>query len=829
MPPITPTSMSVPTSAPIAAAPVPRRRRYVILALELILFGVMPMLLALRALGLADIDFSVPMHYSGADDDWQLVLTKMVRDTGWFLTSPFMGAPDIAHWNYHSAAQTSSLHSMIMGVMSWFINDAVRIQQTYYLLNFAFISLSAYTACRLLGLARFAAGSIAYLFAFTSFRIHMDFYAFLANYAAVPLAFVPVLWILIGKYATISDGGPRALFGSRSFWISIVFLVLVTLSDGYYAFFTLLMLAFAIVVRMGLGDHRRPVRLLAPVLFLATVITLALAMTLPLKAYQKTHVDEFFPDGVEDSALIKHDYEAEVYSSSLKLMIAPMQSHRVPMLANLGKKMVKSNDMARKFPVIVPIVSLGSICTLLLLIGLVAGPIILLRTSNGRQLQETNRSNEARIALAAGALAYFIFLCSVAGGVGSLVALIYPTIRAYDRFPLFLIFTLLIGAGALATGWVRHAVHSRLKLAYVAATVVTVIGLADQIPGGFSRSNHAVEERFVAERTLVHSIEHQLPIGTMVYQYPHSQYLSDNKYYGWGSFAHLRLYIHSEKLRWSNGASKNSAVETWHDKTASLPTPRFLDEITAAGFRAMIIDRTVIKGKEYDDLKAVLVARGLQVQEDSASELAWLRLPDPGYQVTYDARFDNIDSISIHDRAALSSVHLPRMIDGVALGAALAAAPATGSATMITRSATPGVFKNTQQADRGMGTTQIKPLTDMAGALRCAVAPGASATAVVSIDNKSSFDWQFGTGRLPFKLGAHIRAADDAVVRFDDGMRMAPGNWFVPAHGSIDVSIPFASISRAGLPDKPGMRVEFAVVQDGYAWFDQLRCQLPLP
>jgi hypothetical protein len=133
----------------------------------------------------------------------------------------------------------------------------------------------------------------------------MDFYAFLANYAAVPLAFVPVLWVLTGRYAAITAAGPGALFRSRSFWASMFFLVLVTLSDGYYAFFTLLMLAFATVVRMGLGDLRRPAQLLAPIVFILTVVTLALAMTLPLKSYQRANVDEFFPDGKEDSTLLK--------------------------------------------------------------------------------------------------------------------------------------------------------------------------------------------------------------------------------------------------------------------------------------------------------------------------------------------------------------------------------------------------------------------------------------------------------------------------------------------------------------------------------------------
>jgi hypothetical protein len=822
------TSASISTSISAGKVLVPRRRRYAILAIELIVMGVLPVLLALRVFSLFHWDLSVPLAYNGSDDDWQLVLTKMVRDTGWFLTSPYMGAPDIAHWNYHSAAQTSSLHSIIMRVMSWFINDAVRIQQTYYLLNFALISLSSYAACRMLGLARFASGSIGYLFAFTSLRLGWAFYAFLSNYAAVPLAFVPVIWILTGEYAAVSAGGMGALLRSRKFWAGLLFLILVTLSDGYYAFFTLLMLGFATVVRCGLGDLRQPVRLLAPVLFLGALMAVALGMTIPLKSYEKAHLDEFFIDGKLDSTLSKHNYEAEVYSSSLKLMIAPQVSHRIPILANLGKMMVDSSDQARKFPTIRPIASLGSICSLLLLVGIIAGPIMLLRRPANRQVPAPPFSTNFNVALAAGALGYFIFLCSISGGIGSLVALVYPTIRAYERFPLFLAFALLVGTGSLVSAWVSGAARPRWLLAYGAAAVLAMVGVLDQTPNDLNRGDPVVAKRFLAERKLVHEIERQLPAGSMVYQYPHSQYLHDNPYYGWGSFAHLRLYLHSEKLRWSNGASKNSPVETWHDRTAAMPTNRLLDEIAAVGFHAMVIDRTVMKVSQYQQLKEELIERGLQVQEDSASNLAWLRLPDTGYRVVYDARFDNIDRITIRNPATFSGKHLPLMIHGNALRVALTSVPVSGNEATIIRSVTPAVFLPAP-SNRGMGARPVIPLTDLAGALRCTMAPGTTAQALVTIDNQSGFDWKFGSGSVPLKMGVHIRGADNAMLRFDDGYRIKPGMWLVPAHDSVAFTVPLADISHTGLPAADGMFAEFGILQEGHAWFDQLSCQLPLP
>lgn len=811
-------------------------RRLSLIALEVFVVAILPVLVAMKVLGLWDWDLSIPLVYSNADDIWQLVLTKMVRDTGWILENPFLGAPDIAHWQYHSAAQTSSLHSIVMRAMSLFIDDAVKIQQVYYVLNFSLISISAYLACRLLGVARFAAGAIGFLFAFTSFRIGWMFYAFLANYAAVPLAFVPVFWTITGEYAKLGASAQttgaalKLLSRSPKFWAGLLFSLLVTLSDGYYAFFTLLILAFAICVRTALGDLRRPVRLLAPLVFIFAIISLALSMTAPLKAYQRAHVSEFSPGGKEDPALVKHPMEAEVYSSSLKLMLAPITEHRVAAMAELGKTMVASSDAARKFPVGKPIVSLGSIGGILLIVVLVLLPILALRHMAPSSAQNPTWLGRLDPTVwAAIGLSYFLFLCSISGGVGTLVALIYPTIRAYDRLALFLMFALFVGAGAAATSMLRGAAKTGLIIALVAAAALTVVGLYDQIPYNAQKGDQAKRTKYLAERSFVRGIEHQLPPGAMVYQYPHSQYLSDSKYYGWGSFLHLRLYLHSEKLRWSNGGSKNSGIEIWHDKIAGLPIDKLVDEIEAAGFRGFVIDRAVVPLPEYQAVKAALAARGMVLVEDAASALAFAKVKDPGYQVVYEPDFGNVSRLRISDVARTRAAKLPRMINSPALNAYLDKA---GTAVELDRAGNPQLFLSSLAAERGMGVAPILPLTDMAGALRCDLAPrsandGPGDAMVLTISNRSAFDWKFDGGRMPLKVGVHMRTASGEMLRWDDGYRLAV-DAYVPSGGQTQVRVPLRGVSRAGLGHEKDMVAEFGVVQDGHAWFDNLRCQLAL-
>ncbi|MDD5461557.1 MAG: GtrA family protein [Methylococcales bacterium] len=694
--------------------------------IELGIVGLVPLILAMSVLGLWHRDLSIPFVYSGSDDVWQLILTKVLKDTGWILDNPFLGAPDIAHWHFNAAVQTSALHSILMLALSQFIDDAVKLQQIYYILNFSLISITSYLACRLLGIARFAAASIAVLFSFTSFRIGWIFYAYLANYFTVPLALVPIFWILTGELGKFFPkeqplhSGIKSLLRSGKFWISFFCVLLVTLSDGYYAFFTLLLLGFATAMRAIYGDIMTPARLLAPVLLITTLILVALVVSLPISTYQHAHPAELYPDGKADPTLFKRPFEAEVYSTSLKLLVAPIPEHHIKNLGQLGQRMVDNANAARKIPTGLS-VSLGTIGSVLLLACFAVLAMLALHQAspNSRKTKFPDFLNNNPILWAAVILSVFIFLCSTSGGTRALIALIYPTIWAYDRFPLFLIFCLFAGAGAIATALVRDTTRSKFTIAVGITLALTVAGLYDQIPFNAAKGNAQTHDKFLAERSFIHHIESMLPAGAMVYQYPHSQYLSDSKYYGWGSFSHLRLYLHSTDLRWSNGASKNSPVENWHERIAGLPITDLITEVEAAGFQGLVIDRSVVPGDEYQKVRAALANQGLEILEDAPGSLAFARLKDPGFRIVYDPAFREAERLVITDQSRLTQSIVPSLISKPALQKFLAQKQSASFPLAIERALNPGIFKRAELLSREAGEKAIQPLEAMKGQMLC--------------------------------------------------------------------------------------------------------------
>lgn len=817
----------------------------------LVLFtALFTLLLGMNVLDVFHHDLSVPLFYNFGDAAWQLSLTKLLRDTGWILTNPFLGAPDVAHLHQNSAAQTSALHSVIMLGMSYFIDDAVKIQQIYYLLNFPIIALTSYLTCRLLKLHPVAAAAVGIIFAFTTFRFNYIIYAFLPNYATIPLAILPVIWVGLGDFArrTIasqdveaSTGTVHRRFPRWQFLGGLLCVVLVTASDGYYAFFTLLLLGVATAIRMLSGDALKPIALAAPLSFIAVLVGTSFLLGLPLTRYQANNHHEFYVDGTLDPTLVKHPFESEVYSSSLKLLLSPIANHRIPILGEIGHKIIQTSEAARKYQLGdhsgVQLGTLGALIFVAVLIYLMT-PALRTEGHASRKLGWLAGDRFVNLLVS---LILFVFLCSIVGGIGSLVGLVFPTIRAYSRFPLFLIFLLLLLAGHVSTRLIDSAAHARRKWIFAGIAIIVGVSLYDQIPRVADNIDEKKLQSFIAERNFVSHIESVLPPGAMVYQYPYSDYLIMSKYYGWGSFAGQRLYIHSKSLHWSGGGAKNSYVENWDLRIAQLPVSGLLNEIGGVGFAAMVIDRTVVGDAEFAQLVQGFAARGVTVSDDPASHFAFARFNDNGFRFEYEPNYINASRLVITDRKKLNMSALPDLVDRTALADFLSRQSADQQYFALDRASHQNLFLDGMAQMRGGGEARLPSDAGLKGAINCSLVHsqnGNSGTIAIDLQNKSEFDWKLGVGQYPLSIGVHLVDANGTQLRWDDGTRIPPlnthgmfgsGTEVIKAESSREFNFPISALNTDGL-QAAGTKFDavFEVVQDGNAWFKDVSCKVSL-
>lgn len=774
-------------------------------------------------------DLSVPWNYPFPtfDEMWQLHLTKSVLDNGWILQNQYLGAPDVAKWYINPAPQTSSLHSALLWLLGFFIKDAVQAQQVYYLLNFPLIAASTYVAARVLRLGRVPAMLVAALFAFLSYRFNYQYYSYLPNYFCIPLALIPVYWTMMGRYADEADARTslRRLLRSRTFWVGAGCIALVALSDGYYAFFTLLFLGFAVGARVLRGDWRKPRRLLAPVVLIMVLIGLASAMMLPLKEYQRTHHEEFYPGGVLDPSMVKHPFEAELYSTSLKLLVAPLPgAHRIPLFGEIGNKLLASSNEIRKHAqgVVVPLGVLAS-GLLFLCFALIAAQATGWTMSLGCGDTDGYLLRLVWISLALSLLA---FLCAIEGGLGTLIAFVYPSIRAYERMGVFLILVLYLGAAAAATAFIRGAPTDKARLVRIGLVMaIALLAHLDQIPANTWRGKEEDRVRFLAERAFVHKVEASLPAGAMVYNYPYSQYLSDSPYYGWGAYGHIRLYMHSHALRWSNGSGKNTAVDSWHARQAGQAPERLLAEMAAVGFRGVVVDRMVVGDEEYERFKRAAEQVGAGAPyEDASSRQAFFTLPDPGYRLSYDARFESPASLVVYNRKAFEVDRaFPAELRPQDIAQILANQPGTGE-VRITPQQYPDAFRDPAKLMQGAGTKAID-MTKLEGALQCM--PDEHGNVALTLRNGSDFPWALNAGNLPLTIGVNLEAADGSILVWDQGLRVSD-RVRLDEGKVLKLSFPMSTIKEHALTAAGGKPVfaRFALLQEGNAWSNTIECKV---
>ena len=814
------------------------------IAFPLILVGIGPLILGLYLLGAYTWDFTVPISYGLHDDLYQLVIAKGLIDNGWIFINDYLGAPGISDWHFHAAAQTSALHSIIMKFISIFVNNSITVVHVYYFLNFSLISLSTYYAFRLAKVDRWLSVSAGYIFAFLFFRVSGGYgVLFLSSYFMVPLSALVVYWSAIGLYtkdtstqinknSSISIKNIKLLVTSKKVLFSIAVVILTTLSDGYYAFFTILLLLFVSLLVVVNEKTRNKINFVMPLFFSFIMLSVALALSYPIEKYKNDHYSEFHINGKESPATVKHPFEAEVYSTSLKLMLSPSSAHRNLTLQNLGKKIIETSKQSRKYlgnDQWMPLGMLGTIFMLLTFTFLLSNKIKVNNSLN-RDFDDDSTQKLKILAI----LTFFILLSSIYGGIGTMTALVFPTIRAYDRFTIYLFFYIMLAAYYFLT--IKLSKKRKGSGIYILVVLlVTSFTIWDQTPYHTSKHMRVVNEegklinnvnleveRFLAEREIISELESVLPIGATVYQYPFSQFLDNNQYYGQGASAHMRAYLHSKKIHWSNGASRRSPVDIFHHDLSEKSIHNLLELLPIYGFQAILIDRHVLKDHQYLEVKnAVADVFKKEVSNNESAKMAYIVLPSYGFTLTLDEDFKYPRYLNIIDSKKIDYLKLPSYISKDSLRAILA--KYTNSKDLkIDLALTSGLLdKDILDAGTVSFNTPLNVpslLGDIATDIQeIKLSKTENNKIILEVKNNSTFDWKLNSGFNPISVGYHIYDKNGNLISWDDGYRIRSSDVLL-AGTSIEISVNSQDLKiySACLNE---CNIVFELVQDGNSWF----------
>lgn len=499
-----------------------------------------------------------------------------------FAVNPSIGAPGgLQAFDFPGA---DALHQTGIALIALLTRDSALTVNLYYLLSFPLSALAALFVLRKFSVSRPAAVLASLLFAFIPFHyISGTAHLYLAAYYMVPFAVMLALQLdskrppFLASDSSATEGYRFRLFDRPSLGFAAL-AVLIGASGIYYAFFTCWFLAIGgVLAAVGRKSWKR----LASAGIVAGIVVFTVAVQLMPSWWYRLH------NGVNPAAVQRSATMADTFALRLSQLVLPIPLHRfadaMGVVSAYWNRLYRiiggMNETAQ-----VALGAIGAAGFLMLLAWL-----LFVRVRPGARPTRFSALMDQLSVLNAGGL-----LLGTVGGMGSILAIDLPQVRAYDRVSVFIAFMAFF-AVALLIDRATAAVPERGASASVALALcacLLVFGIIDQVAPSYLPAYQTLAYHDRSDKAVVRQIEAAVPPGSMVFQLPYIPFPEMGDRVGkMLDYEQFRGYLQSRQLRWSYGAMKGRADDAWIRRTALLSAPQMVSALKTAGFRAIWVDR----------------------------------------------------------------------------------------------------------------------------------------------------------------------------------------------------------------------------------------------
>jgi len=540
-----------------------------------------------------------PLSYTG-DGLWNLFVIKTVLQTGWYASNSLLGAPYTAV--FLDFAKPETLYLLLFHIGGWFTNNVALLHNLFYFLGFFLVASSGLAVLRDgFRLSWPLAGAGALLYTFLPFHFLRLRHLFLSNYFVAPLA----VWLAL---QVASDRAPffeagRLGGGRWSVWFGATLLASTSI---YYAFFGLCLI-FGVGVLEAIRT-RTWINLMSATLVCVLVGGLVLVNLSPSLLFS-------LKEGRNEELAVRTMGEVDLLALRPIQLLLPSDAHRLPLFARIAKKYEAAATFAFENKTSC-MGLLGGLGFALLLVTLLAG------------FREKEVNTPFAVAVRINAIAV---LLSVVGGAGAMLAfLITPVFRGLNRISVIIAFVslaalLLTVDRCLSVAPDRWRRGARL----LAAAVLTIFGLWDQLPANLRPDASAIAAVYENDRTFVHEIEMKLPPQAQIFQLPYVGFPESPPRFKEPAYSHLRGFLHSNTLRWSYGGMRGREADQWRRALAELPLAEQVAIAWKSGFKGLLLDRRATPD-EGVELEQGLRELGLPAPQESTDKtLAFYHMAPP--------------------------------------------------------------------------------------------------------------------------------------------------------------------------------------------------------
>lgn len=536
-----------------------------------------PLIIILGSMRVWEMDMNVP--YSFAEDAMLgLPIIKSICENGikglFFCES--MGAPEVS-----ALIETPFLDFNFAFEVLGLKYFAQSPEMVYYLIYFFTFPLAGATMYLLLN--RFTNKvrlsvffSVAYAitpYHFSRGLSHMT----LSNYYVVPLAIYLSLLIAEEKFCGIVP----ERYGKSKWKAILMYLACVVLGLGnvYYAFFGLMCMGIALIVKM-IRDKKWN-GLWKEAVSLYTVVFTVLLGLLPKVFYT-------MQNGANEMASVRAPFESELYGLKIIQLLLPCNYNRVNFLAELNTKYssnainVNENSAA----------ALGIIAT----VGFIVACVwLIVRVIKNKVIDNVFISNRMNLLTL---MILTLVLYSVSGGFGSIVSyFITPMIRCFNRSSIVIACIAVCVCVVGLNYWEENVRSKRCKvIEYVLLGFVGVFVLYSEVPVSASGWQVSAQQQDAILEEFFEQVESSLEENSMIYQLPFRQFPEAGPLVNMKDYELALGPVYTDNLRWSYGAMKgrNLASESLYIDDGM--SQEFVQGIVDAGFTGVYIDT-----KGFDD------------------------------------------------------------------------------------------------------------------------------------------------------------------------------------------------------------------------------------
>ena len=550
----------------------PRKRTRADAAAGPALTALLSLLAAAQALRLWQWRPGIPLSSSG-DAPQVLSQIRAIMSGQWYGLNDRVGAPFGMNQAWFTTADVINFASIRL--IGLFTQSPATAGAIFFLLGFPLAGLSAYWLGRQLQLTRPAAVTTAVLFAVLPGHQLWFSHLWLAAYWMVPLAVWLVVQVARGERIWPARGDLRGDPQTRSTarWLAArtaLVVVAIGLADVYYVAFTLLLLAVVLVFRLGTGT--RAVRLASGAVAAAAI---ALLCAVSLRVATLTRAGDQVTGALPAQRVIG---ESETYAGKIIELILPWYEHRVSGLRFLSYAYGVAAPASVERPAL-GFVALVGVATILW--------VALTALALGRRIPATWG---LLAALTLVSLAFY-----TRGGLGSVVALFFtPQIRTWSRF---VVLIALFGLIAVGLGLSRLGRRHGRRAGWVVAALVLGIGVLDQTSPYVAPHYTALGEQQRELTAFSEQVADSVGPGCAVFQLPVVAFPEEPPPGTMEDYDHLLPSNASPAgISWSYGAIRGTARADWQLALPLGDHPRLLEDLAAAGFCAVEIDRNGYAG-----------------------------------------------------------------------------------------------------------------------------------------------------------------------------------------------------------------------------------------